>query len=288
MRLFAASWVEARAVALNVRALAEIADTQRAFDGVAAVYDRTNAENAILSAMRQRTLAAVMRHVPAGARVLDLGCGPGTDDTILARAGYLVTAIDSAAEMVAEAGRQVRRAGVEQRVDVHQLGIHELHRLPPGVYDAALSNFGPLNCVPHLAPIAQQLAQRLSPHGVIVASVIGRLCPWELALHALRRDWPRLRVRFARGSVPVPLNGNTIWTQYYTPREFERVFLDAHFRRVWLRGLGSLVPPPYMDAFAGRHPGLVRVLQRVEDRTAHWPGMRECGDHFLMVLRKSC
>jgi hypothetical protein len=172
-------------------------------------------------------------------------------------------------------------------VDVHELGIHELDRLPAGRYDAALSNFGSLNCVPELAPVAQQLASRLSPGGVIVASVIGRLCPWEIALHTLRRDWPRLRVRFASKSVPVPLNGNTIWTRYYTPREFERPFVEAYFRRTWLRGLGSLVPPPYMDAFAGRHPRLVRFLQGVEDRIADWPGMRECGDHFLIVLRKS-
>jgi SAM-dependent methyltransferase len=280
--------METRAVAVTEPAFPELLETQRAFDGVAAFYDRTNKENPILCEMRRRTLAAVARHVPRGGRVLDLGCGPGTDDTMLARAGFAVTAIDSAPEMVAEARRQVRRAGLEDRVDVQEVGIHELRRLPTERYDAALSNFGPLNCVPNLEDVAAHLAERLSPGGVLVASVIGRFCPWEIVRQAVRRDWSRLRIRFTKGAVPVPLNGNTIWTRYYTPREFEHPFGRAGFGRVSLRALGSLVPPPYMDAFAARHSRLVGVLQRVEDRTAHWPGMRACGDHFLIVLRKPC
>src|SRR5262249_37855084 len=96
----------------------------------------------------------------------------------------------------------------------------------------------------------------------------------------------RALVRFRRGLVPVPLEGRTVWTRYYTPREFERVFGGAGLTRVSLRALGLLVPPPYLHAFASRHPLLVASLQRLEDRVAAWPLVRACGDHFLIVLRK--
>ena len=264
-----------------------LADTQQAFDGVASTYDRSNAANRTLSEMRRRTLAAFARHVPAGSSILDLGCGPGEDDERLGRSGYTVTAIDWSPAMVAAARQRVRAAGVDDRVDVRHLGIHELDRLAPATFDAACSNFGPLNCVPSLPAAARLIADRLRPGGVLVASVIGRVCPWEIGFYALRGDWARVRIRFARDLVAVPLNGRTVWMRYYTPGSFERAFSSAGWTRVSLRALGLFVPPPYMQAFADCHPSLVASLQHIDDIVGACPGLRAWGDHFLMVLRKT-
>ena len=53
-----------------------------------------------------------------------------------------------------------------------------------------------------------------------------------------------------------------------------------------LRTLGLVVPPPYLQGFAGRHLSLVATLRRVEDAVGAWPGVRASGDHFLIVMRK--
>lgn len=283
MRVLDENQMEERAVAVMEQALL---DTQRAFDGVASDYARSNGGNATLCAMRQRMLAAIETHVAAGGRIIDLGCGPGTDEETLARAGYSVTAIDWSPAMVDETRKRIARARLQDRVSVHHLGIHELDHLSPEWFDAACSNFGPLNCVPNLAAAARLIADRVRPGGVLIASVIGRVCPWEIAWYGSRGDWPRLRVRFARDLVAVPLNGRTVWTNYYTPAEFEETFAAAGFRRVSLRALGLFVPPPYMDAFAARHPALIARLQRLDDRVGAWPGFRAWGDHFLIVLKK--
>jgi len=138
-------------VAMTERALL---DTQQAFDSVAATYDRSNTENAILCAMRRRVLAEVDRRVARPGRILDLGCGPGADDEWLARAGYRVTAIDWSPHMVEQARARITAAGLSREVSIQHLGIHQLEHLPGGVFDAAYSNFGPLNCVPHLSAAA--------------------------------------------------------------------------------------------------------------------------------------
>src|SRR4051812_20474183 len=174
--------MEERSVGVVARTLA---DTRRAFDGVASGYDRSNASNPILCAMRARVHHTVEAFVPAGAHLLDLGCGPGADAAHLAARGYRVTAIDWSAAMVEEAGRRVRDAGVAHRVDVQHIGIHEMDRLESAAapFDAAYSNFGPLNCVVDLRAAALLIADRLKPGGLVIASVIGRVCPWELALY---------------------------------------------------------------------------------------------------------
>ena len=262
-------------------------DTQRAFDGVASSYDRSNVENHTLCQMRERTMRALEAAVRPGSRVLDLGCGPGSDDEYLATRGYRVTAIDWSPAMVDEARRRVRNAALDDRVDVRHLGIQELDRLGGDTFDAAVSNLGPLNCVPDLPAAARVIGSLLRPGGVVVASVIGRVCPWEIARYLASADLARIRIRFSRGLAPVPLNGRTVWTQYYAPGSFERTFASAGFRRVSLRALGLFVPPPYLQAFADRHPRLVGGLQQLEDLVGAWPGIRAWGDHFLIVLRKT-
>jgi SAM-dependent methyltransferase len=282
--VFDENQLEKGAVALIESALA---DTQQAFDSVASGYERSNAANPLLAAMRARALEAILAHTPRAARLLDLGCGPGADAAMLAAHGHQVTAIDWSNAMVEETRARAAREGVAAQVDVHHLGIQELDRLPAGGFKTVYSNFGALNCVPDLAAAIRLAADRIVPGGVFVASVIGRVCPWEIALFASRADFARVAVRFARDLTPVPLNGRTVWTRYYTPSEFERVCAPFGLRRVWLRALGVLTPPPYMEAFAARQPAWIARLQGVEDRAAAWPGIRNLGDHFLMVLKKS-
>ncbi len=267
---------------------ARLVETRRAFDAVAADYTASTSASVVLESMRQHIRAAVQCHVPVGSTVLDLGCGAGLDAAYLARAGYHVTALDWSPGMVRAAA--TRFGGVDGRTGsataIH-LGIHEVRRLAPGRWDAAYSGLGALNCVPDLAAAARGLAARLQPGGVLVASVMGRVCPWELALFGLRMDWRRAGVRFASGAVAVPFHGRRVWTRYHAPRAFERVFTAAGFTRLALRGLAVLAPPPYLDRVARRHPRLVERLLWLDDRVAHWPGLRQLGDHFLMVLRNA-
>ncbi len=273
-------------MALAGRTVPKAEDTQHAFDGVAGTYNRSNAANPGLVAMRRRALATLAGALPAGGHVLDLGCGPGTDEDTLVSLGYRVTAIDWSPAMVDEARRRVAAAGLSDRVDVHRLGIDDIDHLDPQVFDGAWSNFGALNCVPDLPAAARAIARRVRPGGVLVASVIGRVCPWEIGLYLARGDWRRARVRFSRAFVAVPLDGRRIWTRYYSPAEFERVFAAAGFERQSRRALALLAPPPYLEGFTTRHETLVGALWGLEDRLAHLPGIRAWGDHFLVVMKR--
>lgn len=262
-----------------------LAETQLAFDSVADEYDGPLGNNPLVQQMRARTLAAVTSSVAPGAALLDMGCGTGQDATELARRGYRVTALDWSPEMVRRTRERIAAEGLDGLIELHHLGIHDLDRLPAGVFDAVYSDLGSLNCVPDLEAAARSIAARLRANGTLIASVMGRVCPWELGLFGLKRQWSRARVRWSKSSVPVPLNGRRVWTRYYTPSEFGSAFATAGFTLSSVRGLGLLTPPPYMFAFAERHHRAVGRLQALEDRVAGWPGLRQLGDHFLIVMR---
>lgn len=119
----------------------------------------------------------------------------------------------------------------------------------------------------------------------MVCTVIGRWCPWEIGHYARRGDWARIRVRFARGMVPVRMNGRTVWTSYWTPREFYRAFADE-FTLEHYRGICLLAPPPYLTWVKESHAGWYERLWRWDRRMAGLPGLRALGDHFLIVMAR--
>jgi len=262
-------------------------DTARAFDGVAAEYHDTNSANPILRHMRARALSALRRHAAPGARVLDLGCGPGTDHPAMVEAGYSVTAIDISLEMVCRAQRRADATGGPHRPTIYCRSIDQLDTFEPGTFDAVFSNFGPLNCVDDLDRTARLVHDVLRPGGVFVASVIGRVCPWEIGLYLSRGNVARALLRFRQTAVPVPLKDGTVWTRYYTPGQVGKAFVRSGFIRSELHALGVVAPPPYLEAFAARQPQLVDRLLRLDAVVGGWPGVRGFGDHFLTVMRRA-
>ena len=263
-------------------------ETRAAFDSVAADYDGPRGNNALIQDMRTEVWRWLDRAFAPGSRLLDLGCGTGLDALRMAQHGHHVVATDWSPEMVARTVARAQQGSAVDRVQALSVGAHELERLGQdgaGTFDGAYSNLGPLNCVPDLGDVSSGCARLLRRGGTLVFTVIGRWCPWEIAHYLRRGRWSRVRVRFARNAVPVGLNRHTVWTRYYSPREFYRAFA-RDFALVHYRGLCVFVPPPYLGVVRERHPRGYEWLWRIDRRTADWPLLSSMGDHFLIVMKK--
>ena len=266
--------------------LTRLGDTRKAFDSVAADYDGPRGNNALIQDMRAEMWRGLDRTFVPGSRLLDLGCGTGLDAIRMAQRGHRVVATDWSTEMVARTATRAWQESVADRVDALAIGAHELNRLEgEGTFDGAYSNLGPLNCVPDLPDVSRGCARLLKPRGALVFTVIGRLCPWEIAHYLRRRRWSRVKVRFTRNVVPVSLNRHTVWTHYYSPREFYQAF-EREFTLVHYRGLCVFAPPPYLTQIRDRHPHGYERLWRIDRSIAGWPVLRDVGDHFLVIMEK--
>jgi 2-polyprenyl-3-methyl-5-hydroxy-6-metoxy-1,4-benzoquinol methylase len=263
----------------------QLLETRQAFDSVAAFYDGPFGNNEIVQRMRAALLDELTRRVSPGARLLDLGCGTGIDAAHLAARGYRVVAIDASPQMVARTRARAAEEGLTERLTAVELGIEALERLSGEAFDAIYSDLGALNCVPDLSAVATGCAALLPAGGVLVTSVMGRLCPWELGYYSARGDLRRARVRLASRAVPVSLNGGTVWTRYYRPKEFLDAFRGS-FAPEATRTLGLFSPPPYLVGFNRRLRWAGRGLWWLDTRLGAFPLLRNAGDHFLMVLRK--
>jgi SAM-dependent methyltransferase len=271
---------------MNKSPTLQLRDTQAAFDSVAADYDGPRGNNELIQDMRAEMWRSLDAVFSPGDQLLDLGCGTGLDAVHLAQLGYRVTATDWSPLMIQRTIERAAACHVTDRVRASRLGAHQLEDLRDSeVYDGAYSNLGPLNCVPDLADVARECARLLKPGGLLVFTVIGRYCPWEIAHFTRRARWARAAVRFARKPVPVGMNKHTIWTRYYTPREFYQQF-KRQFSLQQYRGLCVFAPPPYLTSVREKYPRLNGALWRLDRRISGWPLVRGMGDHFLIVMKK--
>lgn len=238
-------------------------ETLQGFDRAAARYSQDWDGRPLVRTLRGRVLARVLELRPPPARVLDLGCGPGTDARLLAAAGYTVDAVDPSPGMVAVA----RARGVAARVADRPLDRG---------YDLVLSDFGALNAAPDLHRVAGWIADALVPGGIAVVVWMGPWCPAG-ALVLLARGRPVEALRRRRVS-SVQVGGLPIPVRYWGPRDARRAF-GPRFLPVRVEALGALVPPPDLGGVPG-------PLVDLEGWVAALPGIRHLGDHTLYVFRR--
>ncbi|MEO8099388.1 MAG: class I SAM-dependent methyltransferase [Acidobacteriota bacterium] len=160
----------------------------------------------------------------AGHHILDFGCGIGDDAVHLASRDVAVTAVDASARMVATA----RARGVDARC----LAIENLATLD-GHFDGALSNFGALNCVADIRPVAIQLARLIRPGGTLAICVLGRFS-WRESAQALAQ-WNVAKAT-RRWSGRATWRGIDIY--YRSASEWERLLAPA-FQRTRRVSIGN-------------------------------------------------
>jgi SAM-dependent methyltransferase len=143
------------------------------YDGLAAHYDAhlTNPHDALARAAFQDLVA---RYVSAGSTLLDFGCGTGVDALEYARRGYRVLAYDNSSGMVAELERRCRNEIASGAILPHSSGYATFLRQWPQwpAPSAVVANFAVLNSIRDPEPLFETFAQRLTPPGWVIVSIL--------------------------------------------------------------------------------------------------------------------
>lgn len=261
-----------------------------AFDAIAPRYDDlfSATANPLVAMMRARVLAAVDRHFPGPARLLEIGCGTGEDALSLAARGHRVIACDPAPAMIATTRAKVAAAGQTDAIEVVAGSVEQIAEAWPSrgtAVDGVFSNFAPLNCELSLAPLRLLLERALRREGRFMAVVLPRLCPLEVALF-LALGQPRAALRRFHRAAVADVEGQRFAMKYYAGRDFDRA-LGPGFRRIETRSLGLVLPPLSFGSAFARVPGLLAALGALEDRVSALPGLRGMGDHVLLVYERA-
>lgn len=277
----------------RARREAEDTRTARAFTRYAPLYDAEQQANSLARWTRARNLQVLAGAFRPGDRVLEIGCGTGEEALFLASRGVSVLATDAAEGMIdIVRGKLLVASGTGDvgRVTTRVVAARDIGDLVgeygPASFSGAYSSFGPLNCEPDLRPVVGALAELVRPGGKVVISLLNRFCAWEMAWH-LARLKPSTAFRrwggYAEATVRASWGDEKVPVYYWAPGEVERLFRPdfTPLRRV---ALTWALPPPYLERLVKHTPGIFRLLERIERRSASkWP-FNSIGDHVLLEM----
>ena len=216
--------------------------------------------------------------VRPGDRVLDAGCGPGRFTVELLRLGAHVTALD-----ISPGQLELLRSRVPD-IDAMVGDITDLSRFPDDAFDATVCFGGPLSYVVDRAEEAvAELARVTRPSGHVLVSVMGlagaliHFAP--ILVELARRDGTAKSREVARtGFLPEGDGYGHLAMRMYLWEELEAL-LAPHGEVVDGAAAGVL---PHLEV---EEPEIRALLEELEQKLAHDPGSRSCGEHIIGVLR---
>lgn len=266
-----------------------------AFDAIAADYDTSFTHSRLGQRLRARVWRVLADCFTAGQQVLELTCGTGEDAVWLAQRGVIVTATDGSAAMTRLTTAKAASAGLTSLITAYHLSLQSIIQplpfdiaqgkpfsLQPSSFDGVFSNFGGLNTIGSLRPLAEVLAGLVRPGGRAVLVLMGPFCPWEMGWHCLHGEWGTAVRRFRR-SAPATVGGVTIPVWYPSARQVRQAFAPW-FQHLHTESLGLWLPPSYLGHFVERWPGLFGRLAQLEQATSRLTG--GWGDHYIIVLTR--
>ena len=253
-----------------------------AFDSVAEIFDATY-ENDITRRLRASLYKTITSLVRPGESILDISCGTGIDAIELAQRGFRVTASDVAPKMVERAQAKTSTLGL-QNITFHVGSMERLDKIPNAPFDLVFTNFGALNCLCNLREAARSVAAVTRPGGYFLATVMPRLCLWELGA-GLGRMNPSFAFRRFRSNVMATGFQGTFTVHYHSLSSFRSAF-NEWFTDAGARGWCVVAPPPHAMGFASKFPRITRILTVLDETLGGLPLIRGVGDHYLCALRR--
>ncbi|HVF46454.1 MAG TPA: class I SAM-dependent methyltransferase, partial [Pyrinomonadaceae bacterium] len=127
-------------------------------------------------------------HIPAFAefdrwrdkKVLEIGCGLGTDTMNFARAGATVTAVDLSSASIALAKRRAEVFGLSDKISFYEANAEHLSEfIPPEKYDLVYS-FGVIHHSPHPEHIIEHVRQNFVHANTIVKIMVYYRYSWKV------------------------------------------------------------------------------------------------------------
>jgi len=127
-------------------------------------------------------------HIPAfaeferwkGKKVLEIGCGIGTDTINFARAGAEVTAVDLSVESLKLAQQRAEIFGLSDRIKFYEVDAEKLSEyIPAQKYDLVYS-FGVIHHSPHPEKIIEQICQHFVHSGSELKIMVYYRYAWKV------------------------------------------------------------------------------------------------------------
>lgn len=166
----------------------------------------------------------LQKHIVAGTRVLDVGCGGGFLSEEFARDGFTVTGMDPSTRSVQAARQHAAQSGLT--ID-YRIGQGEALPFPDHSFDI-VACCDVLEHVEDLEVVMSEVSRTLKPGGIFCYDTVNRTWLSKLLLIKIWQEWPITRSR--RPNIHV-------WEKFIKPAELTSLMKRNHMRNLDLKGI---------------------------------------------------
>jgi 2-polyprenyl-3-methyl-5-hydroxy-6-metoxy-1,4-benzoquinol methylase len=241
------------------------------------VYSRIHQQrNALVLALVEQL------RLPAGSRILDVGCGSGLTAVALAQRGYRLDAVDTVSAMLELTRQKAQQAEVSERVSA---GLGDAHQLPYA--DESFQIVIAMGVTPflHSLPVAmREMIRVVKPNGYVLVNADNCwrlnyiLDPRRSPLLAAPRRGLKVLLGSRRRPTRVPVHT-------YSRRDFDSIIAQSgmQIRHSSMLGFG---PFTFLGKELPNRLGLKlhRFLQECADQNV--PIVRSSGSQYLVLAQK--
>lgn len=242
----------------------------------------------------ETTLRFLKKYLPSEGLILDAGGGPGRYTIELAKQGYEVILFDFSPASLKKAGRQIRRAKVQDQVkQITEGTITDMGIFKDGSFDAVLCLGGTLGHILnkiHRDQAIDELIRVTKARAPLFVSVIGRLALFKAALESFPEELrhKELYLKILETGNYEGGHGFTA-THFFLSEELEAIFQKKSvtiLEMVGLEGLASTHRKKLIQ-LARKYPKIWKNWQEYHYKTCTHPHVVGTSEHFMIICQKS-
>jgi ubiquinone/menaquinone biosynthesis C-methylase UbiE len=248
------------------------------WEDYAAIYDEKKAS--FDRYLRQRNIGVLQSVFSPGQRILDIGCGTGTEASVMTAYGCKLTVTDLSYGMVKTTSEKLNGAALVVNTPAENINCFKVQ------FDGAYASFGVFNCVTDPKRFIANLHRVLKSESFFVASVINRWYWGDFLLSAIRiPNYLRKRLK-GRGNIILNGEESSATARFYSVRELSKLF-SPFFTIERYYALPVILPPPYLNPKEKLPKRIFSTLEKVESLVHNKFPFKMLGDQTIVVFKKS-
>ena len=249
------------------------------YDSISCSYDEQLKDGIIANIIRKTFQNKLLNNFKPGSKLLELGCGTGTDSVFLAKHGIYVSANDISPGMIHVALEKIRSEELNSHLKVCVKDSEEAIINSKIIYDGVISNF---DCVNYLdiSALSTNLLKITGECATIQFTLLNKKCLWEFVYYLLKLQ-PLKALRYFKNREKFLFN----ILDLKSPGEIIRNF-SPDFRIKKITGIGLLIPPDGLKGLQKRFPGFFGRLEKLDMLLASVIPFCNFCDHYIIEMEK--
>jgi len=246
---------------------------EQTFNAYAKLYDKKFNQNPLGRYQRERVHQEIQPYLNSSKKILDVGCGPGSDFEFYKSLELDIEAIDISGKMVELAKQKAKSIQLQAAVKKTSLD----HFCLSHKYQVIILNFGVINAIENIDVSFKKLKSLLDNGGTLI---IVAMPPFHLFTILELLGKFKFKEIFKRVFQKKAVLKKGLRVFYYNKKDFKK-----YFRVIKKVNLCSILPNPEQYIKRGWASGLTNKLIKLDKKAGRFIPDFVGGDHIIYFLQ---